>query len=620
MSRIPEELIEQVRDSADLVEVVGETVNLKRTGSDYRGPCPFHGGTHRNFAVIPKRGLYYCFVCHAGGDVFTFLMKKFGMDYPSAVREVARRSGIVIPEATERAGPDPREPLYTAVSLAQDWYARYLAESDDAAPARRYLEEREFALEDVRPLGLGYAPPGKQFQEAMKVHDLADEVLLEAGLLVKRDSGQLIPRFRSRLLFPIHDLRGRVVGFGGRLLGPGEPKYLNSPETPIFRKGTMLYNLHQARPAVRKEECVLLVEGYFDVLRPVLAGVEHVVAGLGTSLTSDQAALLRRYTTNAVLVYDSDSAGQRATFRAADELLRHGVRVRVATLPDGEDPDSVVRKGGAEALESLVSDAVDVMERKIQLLDRRGWFGDVEHTREALDRLLPTIRAASDPITRDLYLGAVSEAAGVSRETLERELQRETRRGPPPAEAGPGAPPVREQAPVRARGTGVAAERELLRVAVSSPAWYERAMREVPPEWMEAGDTRELHLALTRAGTRDLPGHVLDSLSGSARSLWEQLREHPPVEEGGEAGDVYEGAREYLDARPHFRAYEQVLDQIRFAPEDERAALVVEQVRLRKELQERFPLAALKFLAGSVGKRLRQRSARSQRPPAPEGR
>ena len=234
-----------------------------------------------------------------------------------------------------------------------------------------------------------------------------------------------------------------MVGFGGRLLGPGEPKYLNSPETPIFHKGKQLYNLHQAKGAIRKDETVILVEGYFDVLRLVLAGIEHVVAPLGTALTADQASLLRRFAPAAMLLYDSDPAGLRATFRAGDELLRHGMRVRVATMPAGEDPDTLVRRGGAAALEPLVDDAMDVLERKLQLLQQRGWFEGVEHQRDALDRLLPTIRATADPIMRDLYLKTVSERTGVSREVLQQQsgahgrrlrrapTARARRRGPP---------------------------------------------------------------------------------------------------------------------------------------------------------------------------------------------
>src|SRR6266508_3228087 len=419
---IPDEIIEQVREAADLVGIIGEHVELKRTGSDYRGPCPFHGGTHRNFAVIPKKGMFYCFVCHEAGDVFTFFMKKLGMDYPTAVREVARRVGITIPErGPAGGGPDPREPLYGAVAAAADWFARQLRESPEAQLARDYLTTRHLDLETVQPLGLGYAHRSKAFLDAMKGLGVRDEVLLEAGLLARREDGTLAPRFRGRLLFPIHDVRARVVGFGGRILGEGEPKYLNSPDTPIFHKGKLLYNLHVAKHAMRKAERAILVEGYFDVLRVSLAGTEEVVAPLGTGLTPDQARLLKRHAPHVILLYDSDDAGLRATFRAGDELLRHKLRVSVATLPEGEDPDTLVQEKGLPALEQVLKDAVDVLERKIQILERKGFFGTLPGRRRALDRLLPTIRAAADPITRDLYLSRVAEVAGVRKDVLERE-------------------------------------------------------------------------------------------------------------------------------------------------------------------------------------------------------
>jgi DNA primase len=432
VSLIPDDVIEQVRDAADIVGIIGEHVELKRTGSDFRSPCPFHGGTHRNFAVIPRKGMFYCFVCHAGGDVFTFLMKKLGMDYPTAVREVARRVGITIPERGP-TGPDPREPLYEAVAAAAEWFARQLRESAEAQVARDYLASRALDLDATLPLGLGYAPKTRAFPDAMKGLGLRDEVLLEAGLLAKREDGSVVPRFRGRLLFPIHDLRSRVVAFGGRILGEGEPKYLNSPDTPIFHKGKLLYNLHVARHAMRKAERAILVEGYFDVLRVALAGIEEVAAPLGTGLTPEQAQLVKRHAPHVILLYDSDDAGLRATFRAGEELLRERLRVSVATLPPGEDPDTLVRAQGAAGLEPLLKDAVDVFERKIQILDRKGFFGTLPGRRRALDRLLPTIRAAADPITRELYTGRAAEAAGVRRETLEQELTELTVRRPEPA-------------------------------------------------------------------------------------------------------------------------------------------------------------------------------------------
>ena len=450
MGRIPDETIEQVRDAADLLEIVGESVELKRTGSDWRGPCPFHGGANRNFAVIPRKNLYYCFVCHAAGDVFSWYRERFGMDYPTAVREVARRVGIPIPETSERTGPDPREPLYQACDVAMTWFAERLRDSDDSEPARRYLLERQFSLEAAAELRLGWAPRGNDFLNAMKQLGVSESALLEAALVMQREDGTLVPRFRGRLLFPIHDLRGRVVGFGGRLLGPGEPKYLNSPETPIFHKGEQLYHIHVAKLAIRKAECAILVEGYFDVIRLSLAGFDHAVAPLGTAFTESQAELIRRYTDEVVICYDSDKAGLKATFRAADTLLSRGVRVRVATMPPGDDPDTVVQRGGAAALEAIIGDASDVLDRKLQLLDHKGWFGDVHKAREALDRLLPTLRAASDEVTRELYISRVAERLGIPREVVLRETAAVGTRAPQQVrqvESGPGRPgPARSDA------------------------------------------------------------------------------------------------------------------------------------------------------------------------------
>ena len=584
MSMIPDEIVEQVRDSADLVGIIGEAVELKRTGADYRGPCPFHGGTHRNFAVIPKKGRYYCFVCHESGDVFSWLMKRLGLDYPTAVREVARRVGITIPERASRAGPDPLEPLFGAVAVAQDWFTRQLLESPEARGAREYLEGRDVPVETAALHGLGYAPPGKAFLGAMKELGLEPPVLIEAGLAAVRDDGTL-PRFRGRLLFPIHDLRGRAVGFGGRLLGPGEPKYLNSPENQIFHKGRQLYNLHQAKGSIRKEESVILVEGYFDVLRLVLAGVDHVVAPLGTGLTSDQAALLRRFAPAAVLLYDSDQAGLRATFRAGDELLRHGVRVRVATMPAGEDPDTLVRRGGVAALEPILHDAVDLLERKIQLLEQKGWFEGVDHQRDALDRLLPTIRAAADPITRDLYLKEVSERTGVSREVL---LQQVTARLEPGLGAGAGAQSrLREGGPRRRID---AAERDLLRVLIRDPSWLQRAAAEVPEEWFETAAFREVYDALRRSPENAGSPIFLEGLSLSARRAWAWLNSIEAKYGVPDLDRMYVGAYGDLEIRALRREYNTLVKRMRERTSaDDFDAQVKRRKFLQKEIASRVP-------------------------------
>jgi DNA primase len=599
MSMIPEEIVEQVRDSADLVSIIGEVVELKRTGSDYRGSCPFHGGTHRNFTVIPKKGRYYCFVCHESGDVFTWLMKRLGLDYPTAVREVARKVGITIPEKPGRAGPDPLEPLFGAVAVAQDWFTRQLVESPEGKGAREYLAGRDLPLDTAALYGLGYAPQGRAFLTAMAGLGVDQKVLVEAGLAAVRDDGSIMSRFRGRLLFPIHDLRGRAVGFGGRLLGPGEPKYLNSPESPIFHKGRQLYNLHQAKGPVRKAESVILVEGYFDVLRLVLAGVENVVAPLGTSLTADQAALLKRYAGSAILLYDSDQAGLRATFRAGDELLRHGMRVRVATLPPGEDPDSLVKSGGAAALEPIVDDAMDLIERKIQLLELKGWFEGVDHQREALDRLLPTIRAASDPITRDLYLKNVAERTGVSREVLQQESARP---GPgastplPPAHASRMEAPV-SRPPARHRRVD-AAERDLLRVLMKEAGWRARAAEEVPADWFETPELREVFEALTGSPELAESGLFLENLSPGARRAWAWLDSIEPKYGTPDPDRTYADACRTLEVRPLKRQLaaleRQKRDRTAALTAADLDALVEARHRLIHEISSRFPEELLK--------------------------
>jgi DNA primase len=266
-------------------------------------------------------------------------------------------------------------------------------------------------------------------------------------------------------MFPILDALGRHVGFGGRVIGEGEPKYLNSPETPVFTKGKLLYGLNIAKLAARREERMLVVEGYFDVVRLMAAGVEEVVAPLGTALTEAQAQLVTRYAQKVYLLYDADAAGQKAAFRSGDELLRQGAAVHVVSFPDGEDPDSYVAKHGAEGLRARLGDAVDLFERKVQILERAGWFGDLAGKRRALDRLLPTIRATADPLMRDIYIARASETSGVSRELLAEEAKRvpstrgggsrsrregsgapgDSRDGPSPEENGP--PPGMNDAP-----------------------------------------------------------------------------------------------------------------------------------------------------------------------------
>jgi len=517
---IPDEVVEQVRDSADIVQIIGEYVNLKRAGADFRGPCPFHQGTHRNFSVSPRKHMYYCFVCHEGGDVFRFLQKRLGVEWPAAVKMVGEKSGIEVREIeSRREGPDPREPLWEINATAAAYFQKILWDDPLGEAARDYLTQRDISREVADQFAIGFAPREiGLLRNYMNTLGFDEKRLVDTGLFVQGEDGsEPRPRFRGRLMFPILDSMGRYVGFGGRLLGPGEPKYLNSPESIVFSKGKTLYGLNWAKNDVRREDQVLVVEGYFDVVRLMTAGVATVVAPMGTALTDAQAATLRKLTKNVFLLYDSDKAGLQATFRSGDELLRQGVAVRVVTLPEGEDPDTFVKAHGATALTARLRDAIDVFERKIQLLERAGMFAELHKKRRALDRLLPTVRATSDEIMRDLYLSRASEVSGVAREVLERELKG---RGAPPPPRGPQtvAPRISPVARVR-RGErraqhgerGASAERELVRAMLSMRSRVEQIAEKLGDETFRDPVYRAIYRALIAAG----PDSTIEAVSAS---------------------------------------------------------------------------------------------------------
>jgi DNA primase len=534
---IPDETIEQVRDSADIVGIIGEYVPLKRTGADFRGPCPFHQGTRRNFSVSPSKRMYHCFVCNESGDVFKFLTKRLGVDWPEAVRMVGEKVGIEVRDMqVRRDGPDPREPFWELNATAAAYFRQLLWDEEIGAPARAYLAERDLSRDVAEEFDLGFAPREiGLMRNYMNTLGFDDTRLLEAGLLTQPDQeSEPRPRFRNRLIFPILDVAGRHVGFGGRLLGPGDVKYLNSAETPVFSKGKLLYGLNRSRNAIRRADRALIVEGYFDAVRLMGAGIEEVVAPLGTALTEMQASLLRKYTRNVFLLYDSDSAGLKATFRSGDELLRQGFAVRVVTLPPGEDPDSFVRLHGAPAMEQQLENAIDVFERKIQILERAGWFGELQKKRRALDRLLPTIRATSDPIMRDLYVTRAGEITGVDRKILLNELGAQRVTTPPaPQRATPG-PRInveirnrRGDRRVRAHVHGASAERELVRAMLAQRSRADAIAERIGPDGFRDSRYRAIFSALLAAGDSATIEEVTATLDPEEIEVIESLMEDP---------------------------------------------------------------------------------------------
>lgn len=585
---IPDEEVERVRESADIVGIISESVTLKRAGGTFRGPCPFHQGKNPNFSVDPKRRIYHCFKCGESGDVFTYVRKRLGLDWPSAVRMVAERSGITIREvSSRREGPDPREPLWEVNAAADAFFQRMLRDEPAGQAARDYLKSRNVPLNVAEQYGLGFAPRDGSMVTNLVNLGFTQERMLEAGLLVQREGDATPrPRFRGRLMFPIHDLASHVVGFGGRILGPGEPKYLNSPETSVFSKGKMLYGLHRARNAIRRTDRVMLVEGYFDLLRLGSVGLDEVVAPLGTALTAEQAALIVKYTKHVFLLYDSDKAGLKATFRAGDELLRHAADVRVVTFPSGDDPDTYASKAGREGVERSLGAAMDVFERKVQVLERGGWFSDLHRRRRAIDHLLPTIRAASDAVTRDLYLVRASEVTGVDRQVLQGEAAAErtpaghdVRR---PAEPREPPPPRTRQAPSRPV-PGTAAERALLRVMITVPGQVERIAERIGPGEFREPAYREIFEELMQHDSSEGPGAVAGALSPVAAEVFETLL--------GEPGAIVEVDRTVRDCLAQLgrRALEERSAEIQrllvAATGPEKDRLLVEKQKVRQEIR-----------------------------------
>lgn len=467
---IPDHVIEEVREKADIVEVIGEIVRLKRRGRSWVGLCPFHPEKTPSFNVTAEKGMYYCFGCQAGGNVVTFVMEYERLEFPDAVRVLAERVGVQVPEET-RSAADPNAPLYAANRLAAEYYHHHLLESPEGEPARAYLAGRGVEREVWETFLLGWAPESwdSLLAEARR-HGMDDESLTRAGLAGRSErTGGLYDRFRGRLCFPIRSIGGKVVAISGRRLDDGEPKYLNSADTPVFAKGRSLFNLDLARGPIRREGAAIVVEGNFDTVALFRSGYRNVVAPLGTAFTPEQARILRRYTGTAYLAYDGDRAGERAAFRAAHVLLAAGFAVRIVRLPQGVDPDAMVRSSGAESFETCLRESADVVDAEIDIIRARVDLTDVMKKRRAIERLLATVGRVPDAVTRSLYLDRIAERLGAPRESLV----------PPDRAAGRASPPAPRPSPSRAPGQIVTPqiqnERYVLLHAVRAGEWLAEA-------------------------------------------------------------------------------------------------------------------------------------------------
>jgi DNA primase len=413
---IPEDVIEKVRENSDIVEVIGDHLQMKQSGRNYKALCPFHPEKTPSFMVSPEKQIFHCFGCGAGGNVFTFLMKIDGLTFPEAVRALGKRYNIPVPK------PAPGHSSETSVAykinaMAAKAYHAALHATKEGTAATSYLRSRGIDEEIEKAFLLGYAPRAGNLLVLEAKRRKIDESRLQAlGLTIERD-GEVRDLFRGRLMFPIPSAGGRILGFGGRILDEGQPKYLNSPETRLFNKSEALYGIHRAKNELRARDLAIVVEGYMDVIPLHAHGLANTIASLGTAFTFEQGRRLRRYCSEAVLIYDGDEAGRLAALRACGPAVQGGLKIKVATMPEGHDPDSFIREHGREVLEDLIREAPYYID--FVLAQSPG--DDIE---DAVRFALGIVAKIGDPIRKALDLKRLAEGSGIPEVMLQASMGR----------------------------------------------------------------------------------------------------------------------------------------------------------------------------------------------------
>jgi len=483
--RIPQDFIDDLIQRADIVEIIGARVNLKKAGREYKAPCPFHNEKTPSFTVSPQKGFYHCFGCGAHGTALGFLMEFDRLEFPEAVEDLAQTLGLAVPRDDSAGERTPITPIYEVLSRAAGIYSRALKEHP---PAIDYLKSRGLRGETVRLFGIGYAPGGWDYL----LHQFDDRQetqlnLKSAGLIAERDRGGYYDRFRERVIFPIRDSRGRVVGFGGRIIGAGEPKYLNSPETPAFHKGRELYGFFEARQANRKLENILVVEGYMDVVSLAGHGVTHVVATLGTATTPEHLRRLFRATQGIVFCFDGDRAGREAAWRALQTSLpemRDGRQVRFLFLPDGEDPDSLVRQEGADAFTARFQETLPLSDYLFRELEQQTDMSSLDGRARLAELARPLIDLLPAGIYRELLTTRLAEIVGMGRDTLKQVMGSQPAGPRTPGRARPPRNPG-------IRGGRPSLVRQAIRVILNHPAACAKVR---PPPELEHVEQRGITL------------------------------------------------------------------------------------------------------------------------------
>jgi len=423
---IPQNLLDDILSRVDIVEIISAYLPLKRSGRNFKANCPFHQEKTPSFMVSPERQIYHCFGCGESGNAFKFLMRHERMEFPEAVEFLAKKTGVVLPESSKEDTKTVSigTQLYKVNELTALFYENNL-QAAEGLKARDYLSKREVSPETARTFKIGLAADKWDgLINYLRGKGVPISVIEKAGLILSKDSGGFYDRFRNRLIFPIFDIRNRVLGFGARVLDNTLPKYINSPETPVYTKGNHLYGLNLSKDAIREKDFAVIVEGYLDFIMPFQNGFKNIVASCGTALTEEQAKLLKRYTRNVVMVYDADAAGQLAALRSLDIFIEEEMDVKVVSLPHGFDPDSFVRKSGIASFIDLVNKAESLFDYKLGVLKTRYNYKEIEGKAKISAGMLETIAKFKNAILKAEYLKKLAQDLNVGEDALFQEIKK----------------------------------------------------------------------------------------------------------------------------------------------------------------------------------------------------
>ena len=491
MPLIPEGVIDEIQMRADIAEVIGRYMPLKRAGRHFKAHCPFHKEKTPSFMVNTDKQIYHCFGCGAGGNIFSFLMQHDRLTFPEAVRQLGDHVGVRVPERDATASNGAHERLAALMEKTCQYFERTLA-SPRGKTARSYLQQRGVSEPTRQAFRLGFAPAGwDHLLKAAHLTGIVAEPLEAAGLAIKGKSGHY-DRFRNRLIFPILDGRGRVVGFGGRSLDDQEPKYLNSPETALYSKGRQLFGLAQARAAIMERKTAIIAEGYFDCIALAAGGFPHTVSPLGTALTVEQVRLLKRYAERVILAFDPDAAGEAATLRGVELLVEQGFEVRIAQLPQGLDPDEVLQAQGREPFSRLLEESPTIFEALLQIAGRRFLLEQVEGRAQAAQFILATIVKIPNAIVRSEYVRLLAERLHLDEQAVAQELGRAQRSMFASTHGANSMPRTAVKKPEALAAGSSGAERVLAALMLAEPARWTQIQERLPLEDIPDAALREV--------------------------------------------------------------------------------------------------------------------------------